>query len=343
MPVISHRQLVSATISLLLPTPTQPHPVLQAAGYELSSLELRVVNAEGSIYQADLHLTHDERNLSLLVDCKTYGGLIADSSEQIRRYFSSSGQEVILASSITSQDPASHQLNPVFIVLPDVTGALSQAIPGPELRRCDGWGILEFGDTGFTCVHDELSDESFSKALDDGYQVPLDALPLELLPYEIGCPAWELANHVFRAIMQMYVTGKRSFTTVDLGRTSNGMWDYLGENQRQLEQRLRRMTSQIARTALRKWLSRETTNGDAQAGWRFVRQPNTRVVVLDSFKRRHEHFINLLREGRDPRSEDFLGIDAPEQLAFPSNVLTIPPRQPRRPKNRTWTESDGFD
>lgn len=312
---LSHRQLVSAVISLVLPSGPRGRPLVADLGYELSSLELPMVDRRGRRYRLDLHLTHDVLNLSLLVDCKT--NLAVLNAEQIEKYMATTGAEAVMSGNLVVADPRGHRADAVFVVLPEVETGLAALVAACPAVLTAGWGMVRVTRSRIEIVHDELSDPSLSNALTMGWDIDVERLPLERLPYEADSPRWELANALFRSLNSMFVSRRREFDIDDLCIDSNELWPYLEAHHNHIRGRVRDEVRTLRRTALKGWIAKVDIGTGREERWRFTKTFSTKRNVLASFSQRHQRYVSvLLEERRDPRPDDFVRID-PEQLSLP--------------------------
>jgi hypothetical protein len=215
---ISHRQLVSAILSLVTSTDIPGVPAyLAELGYELHSIELPMIDVHGRTYTPDLFVTNLGRHNVLLIDCKTWGPVADDL--QISKYLRTSSQEVITQSGITPFDPTLLTSDALFIVMSGGEGDIAGAVARCNNHRINGFGIVAVSLTRIDCPHNELTDIALSRSLDQGWDVKLQDLPLERLPYEPTCPNWELADAIFQTVFSMYIEGIRDFTMYLLGKS----------------------------------------------------------------------------------------------------------------------------
>lgn len=312
---LTHRQLVSAIIALVLPVGRRVRPFLNDLGYELRSLELPMVDRGGRPYRLDLHLTKDSLNLSLLVECKTTAAHL--ERDQIEKYMATTGAEVVIAGNLVIANPRGHQADAVFWVLPGVEPALAALVAACPTVLATGWGMVRVTPLRVESAHDELTDPELSATLTTGWSVDVERLPLERLPYESDAPEWELANVLLRTLQAMFVSGIREFGVDDLCVASNELWQYLEAQHNHIRGRVRDEVRTLRRTALKGWMTKVDIGTGREERWRFTRRPTTNRNVLAGFARRHRRYVSiLLDEGRNPRADDFVRID-PEQLTLP--------------------------
>jgi hypothetical protein len=184
---ISHRQLMSVMIALSWGGDQATPTYFKDLGYQLNEIELRMADSFGRGYQVDLQLFNADINLSVLCDCKTFGGNIDRS--QVERYFATTGAEVVVRGGLNLRDPRGHRADSLFVVLPSVVDEMAQVAATCTVRSINGWGILEVDEHRIALAHDEVSDPRLSNALTDGWIIDLTrTAPLERLPYEPDCP-----------------------------------------------------------------------------------------------------------------------------------------------------------
>jgi hypothetical protein len=212
---------VSAIIALALPGGSGQPPLLHDLGYELRSLELPMTDHLARPYTLDLHLSHHMLNLSLLVDCKTDPTKL--KATQIERYMATGGSDLIIAANFTPPDPRQHRVDVVFFVLQEVESQLSALVATCASRLSSGWGIIRVSSSRMEMAHDELTDSDLSRSLTTEWEVAVDTLPLERLPYESDSPSWELASVIFQTIQSLFVSGTREFGVEELCVASNGL------------------------------------------------------------------------------------------------------------------------
>jgi hypothetical protein len=262
----------------------------------------------------DLHATHADHNLSLLLECKTNAAVLA--GDQIEKYLATTGQETVIAAALTLAAPREHRADAVFVVLPDVEQTLSGLIAACPAVLVAGWGILRVTALRIEVAHDELSDPHLSASLTHGWDVEVERLPLERLPYESDSPRWDLADALFQALNTMFVSGRREFDVEDLCIGSNELWQYLEPQHDHIRERVRNEVRTLRRTALKGWITRIDSGTGREERWKFSRRPTTNRNVIAGFAKRHQRYVSiLLNEGRNPRANDFVAIE-PEQLSL---------------------------
>jgi len=308
---------MSAIVSLVLPGGRGQQPFLSDLGYELQSLELQLADHNGRPYRLDLHLTHGPLNLSLLVDCKTSAELL--KADQIEKYMATAPSDVVVGASILSPQPREHRADVVFFVLREVEEALSALVAACATRLPSGWGMVRVTPMRIEIAHDELSDSNLSTALTAGWDVDVERLPLERIPYEPGSERWELADVVLQTIQSMFVSRTREFAVDDVCIASNDLWPFLEADHDFIRSRVRQEIRTMRRTALRGWITKVDVGSGREERWRFVREPTGNRNVLAGFARRHQLYVALLLRGDDPRPDHFVRID-PEQLTLPIAV-----------------------
>lgn len=309
---LSHRQLVSAVIALVLPDGLGLSTPFRDLGYELGSLELPIADRFGRPYQIDLHLTHETQNLSLLVECKTNPAVL--EAVQIEKYMATTGEEAVIAANLTLTAPRQHRADVVFVVLPNVENALAGLVAACPSILVAGWGLVRVSPSRIELAHDELSDHDFAASLTAGWDIDVEGLPLERLPYEPDSPEWDLADALFQTMNSMFMSGRREFGVDDLCVESNELWPFLEPQHDHIRQRVRNEVRTFRRTALKGRIARVDSGTGREERWRFVRRPTTNRNVIASFAKRHQRYVSiLLNEGRNPRADDFVKID-PEQL-----------------------------
>jgi hypothetical protein len=315
---LSHRQLLSAIISLVVPSDGGTSPFLRDLGYELRSLELPITDRQGRPYRLDLHLTHGGLNLSLLVECKTTPAVL--EADQIEKYMGTTGAEIVIAASLTLPTPREHKANAAFIVLPGVEQGLANLVASCPVVLIEGWGLIRVAPSRMELVHDEISDADLSRSLTAGWDVEVERLPLERLPYESDSPRWDLADSLLRTLTSMFVTGRREFGVDDLCTGSNELWEYLEPQHDHIRRRVRDEIRTLRRTALKGWIAKVEAGTGREERWRFTRKATSNRNVVAGFNRRHKKYVSvLLDERRDPTPNDFVNID-PEQLTLPIPV-----------------------
>jgi hypothetical protein len=248
------------------------------------------------------------------VDCKTNSATL--EADQIERYMPTTGAELVVAGAVATGNPHEHQVNAVFVVLSGVEGEMVNIIAACPEQVSDGWGILRVTPSRFEIVHDELTDASLSTALTAGWDIDVARLPLERLPYEPDAPRWELATVIFRTVQAMFIKGVREFSLDDICVNSNELWSYLETQHDHIRKRIRDEMRTIRRTALKAWITRVDSETGREERWRFIRRPTSNQNVIAGFARRHQQYISILLDERDPRADDFVKIH-PEQLALP--------------------------
>lgn len=310
----SHRQLLSAVISLVLPDSSGRVPQLNSLGYELSSIELLMTDRTGRPYRLDLHLLKNSLNLSLEVDCKTWHGLL--KQEQIDKYLDTTPANVVAQSGIVLNAPRGHNVDVVFIFLPDVETTLAQMIANCPTRSISGLGLVRVDPTKWISTHDELTDPDLSNLLSTGLDVEISRMPLERLPYEADAPRWELANSILQTIQEFYIKEIREFDVATLCASSNPLWEFMAPSQSHLLSRVRDEVRTLRRTALRNWLQVVSTGTGKEERWQFSKPASSRANVLGGYARRHRRYVEVLRDDkRSPSPGDFVNID-PEQLVL---------------------------
>jgi hypothetical protein len=311
---LTHRQLMSAVIALALPSGAAHPQPLRDLGYDLVSLELPMVDIHSRQYQLDVLLANDNLNLSLLIECKTWAGTV--KADQIERYMATTGIQVIQQSGITTPSPRTHRADILFVVSPGVERVVVDLVAACSSVAASGWGLVRVVPTGIEAVHDELSDAALSQSLDAGWEIDIERLPLERLPYESDAPRWELADAVLQTIFSFFATGRREFGIDDVCSDSNGLWAFLAPQHGHIRERVRDEVRTLRRTALSGWISVVATGGGREERWRFSRAASTGVRIAAAFAARHHRYVSILRqEGRNPVRNDFVEV-APEQLSF---------------------------
>lgn len=311
---LSHRQLISAVIALVVPSSRGDPTPLADLGYELRSLELPITDRFGRSYRLDLHATHAHHNLSLLLECKTSAAVL--SRDQIEKYLATTGQEAVIAAALTLSAPQEHRADAVFVVLPDVEQTLSGLIAACPSVLVAGWGMLRVTASRIEIAHDELSDANLSASLTHGWDVEVERLPLERLPYESDSPPWDLADALFQALNSMFILGRREFDVEDLCIGSNELWQYLEPQHDHIRERVRNEVRTLRRTALKGWITKTESGTGREERWKFSRRPTTNRNVIAGFAKRHQRYVSILaKEGRNPRANDFVAIE-PEQLSL---------------------------
>lgn len=309
----SHRQLVSAVISLALPGDSVVPPLLYEVGYRLQSIELEMTDREGRPYSVDVHVLREDINLSVLIDCKTYADNL--KPEQLERYLATVGANVVTGAGLSLSEPSSHRAGVAFVVLPPVEAPLMEVVRG-FVVRCDGWGIVLAAELLLRLSHDELSDSDLSASLGAGWAVDLASAPLERLPYEADAPDWELGDAVFRTIIGIFAAGEVSFTVDDVCSQSNDLWPFLYTEQAHLRERVRKQVRSIRGTALKGYLVAVRGGSTHEDRWRFDRSSTTKATVLAALRRRHSRYVEILMNRGEPRPRNFDDLDA-EQLVLP--------------------------
>ena len=312
---LSHRQLVSAVIALALPSVDASSPLLNDLGYELWALELPMVDTRSRPYRVDLHLINDTLNLSVLVERKTHPAVLDHA--QIEKYMATTGEQVVLQGAVTTNNPRDHAADAAFVILPDVESALATIVRDCHPKLIAGWAIVRVTPARIELAHGEFSDPSLSTSLTAGWDVDIERLPLERLPYEPDAPRWELANVVLQTILSLFVSGRREFALDEICAESNPLWPYLTTQHQHIRRRIRDEIRTLRRTALRGWLTRLDTESGREEQWRFSRGATINQRTLVAYEQRHQHYVSILRsEGRNPRPEEFVRV-TPEQLTLP--------------------------
>lgn len=312
--VFSHRQLVSAILSLVVDRGRAEPPPFGALGYELVAIEVPLTDSRARSYQADLHLLKNAKNLSLLVECKTSPE--REDREQAQKYLATTGREVVQLTGVALPDPRNHLLDVAFVAYGGAADAVMRAIESCPERLCSGFGVLHFSSAGVRAEHDEFTDPEFSRAAITGISTSLDDLALEWLPYEASCSAVELANAIFQTLLQFFVRRKREFSLQEIASESNPFWEYLTPQHEMLGGRIQRMMRSIRGTALKGWIVSIPSGSTREDRWRFERSPTNRANTIRAFRRRHERYMQILSEERMPTPRDFRDIDT-EQLRLP--------------------------
>lgn len=310
---LSHRQLVSAVISLVMEDDTRSPAWLRDLGYRLGSLELPMLDGHNRSYRLDLHLVKVDLNLSLLVDCKTHPDNL--KADQVEKYLATTGRDVVIHAGLALEEPRAHRADAVFFVLPSVEASLRDVIARSPVT-VEGYGLVRVTATRIEVAHDELSDPELSASLTAGWTVDVNGLPLERLPFETDAPRWELANAVLQTLIGMFTTGQREFGVDDVCIASNELWTYLDAHHEHLRNRVRKEIRAIRGTALKGWIDRIDAGSSIEERWRFTKGRSNRANVLAALARRHQKYLAVLLEQRDPVPNDFEEID-PEQLTLP--------------------------
>lgn len=311
---LTHRQLVSAVIALVLPIDGQDRPLLNALGYQLRALELPMVDRRGRPYRLDLHLIKDALNLSLLVDCKTTP--VTLKANQIERYMATTGAELVVATNLSLANPRGHQADALYVVLPGVEHDLAALVAGCPEVLVSGWGMVRFTPFQIELAHDELTDTELSASLASNWLIDVERLPLERLPYEPDAPRGELADVVLRTLTSMFVSRQQEFGIDDVCVGSNDLWLYLESQHDHIRTRVRDELRTLRRTALKGWITAVDVGTRREERWRFLRKPTTNRNVIAGLAKRHQRYVSiLLSERRDPIANDFVRID-PEQLTL---------------------------
>jgi hypothetical protein len=311
---LSHRQLVSAIVALALPGGGLHPTPFADLGFELVALELPMVDDHGRPYQLDVLLASDARNLSLLLECKTWAEMV--DADQVGKYMATTGRQVIQQSGLVSSEPRRHRADVVFVVLPGVEGVVARLVGECNDVRVEGWALVRVAQRRVELVHDELADEILSQALGVGWDVDIERLPLERLPFEPDSPRWELADVVLQTIFSFFAGGRREFGIDEVCSESNGLWAYLESQHAHIRQRVRDEVRTLRRTALSGWIGVVATGTGREERWRFSRRSTNNVRTVGAYRVRHQRYVSILRdERRDPVKADFVKI-APEQLSL---------------------------
>lgn len=198
----------------------------------------------------------------------------------------------------------------------DVVSAVGEAARQCPIQTISGWGIVSVADELIRVSHDQLSDPQLSSSLTEGWFVQIERLPLERLPYEVSSPGWDVSDALFTALLAMFLEGKPSFTLNELCRASNQWWPFFSAVQDDIRTRVRRLMIRIRKTALKDWIARVTPSGQSESEWRFKKRPPIRQATIAGFRRRHQRFVQIQMEKREPMPKDFDGVDA-EQMVLP--------------------------
>lgn len=310
----THRQLVSAVLCLVTDTgvPTIP-AYLGDLGYSLHGLELSMVDVHGRRYTPDLFIANLERDNLVLVDCKTWGPMIHE--EQISRYMRTSKKEVVTLSGITPRDLSVLTHDALFVVMEDAETEIVNAVAKCKNPRCDGMGIVLVSSVGLNCPHNALSDVELSVALNGGWQLDIQQLELERLPFDPSSPSWELAEAIFQTLFSMWLQGTTTFTVDDVCINSNEWWPYFHSGQQALRKRVQRELRIIAKFALKEWIEAVRDVDNRVTSWRFKKSPSQRKDVHDGYRRRQDRYLDVRAQQRGVTAADFEDIDR-DQLAL---------------------------
>lgn len=310
---LDHRQLVSVVICLSEPSGREDNRSFYGIGYQLSGLDLGMSNRIGENYEVDVHLVCQEKNRSLLIDCKTYGPLI--ESQQIEKYLNTSGEDVV-RTGVSAEDPRSHQAEVAFFVLPAVTADLANIAQATRVAEPAPWGIIEFDGACVSSPHNEFTDEELSASLESRWEMDPDDIYLERLPFEKSSPNSIVASHLFQTLFSFLMSGDLEFSLEDICLDCHPYWDKLGGNQGFIADRIQRHMRTIRRTALKGWLVKVDSPTEKEQAWKFVKGATTNLTTIRSFRAKQERYIRDMEEGRNPRPQDYVSLDS-EQLSFP--------------------------
>lgn len=312
----SHREAISAVISLSLPTARRQAPPLVLLGYELHGLEIPMVDYHGQSYTIDLHLFGREANQSLSTDVKTYGLFL--KREQLAKYMSTDAVNFRGLSNLTIQDPSSHRVDAFFVAVgSSAVDELPLIVRTIRHQRVSAVVVVELNETSLTLITGQPSDSLLADALEAGITFSQEVLELERLPYEPDSPDWLLADIIFQDLFVRWLQGVEEFTSLEVCRSTNSLWDFYPNQQRKIEDRIRGLIKTMRKTALKGWVAAVLNQSSREEHWKFTKKSSNRASVLEAFARRHQRFVSVRRTGRDPVQGDFVGIDTEQyQLVF---------------------------
>ncbi|MBA2520184.1 MAG: hypothetical protein H0V24_10995 [Chloroflexia bacterium] len=310
--VLSHRQLVSGLISLIMGGDQAVSPILGNLGYVLDGLEIPMVDPTGNRFVPDILVTRSDINLSLLIECKS--GPDSVEEQQVSSYLTMQGLEVVRQGRLTVASSSSHRVDAVFFVLSAAELLVRSAVDAVlalSKMKANGLGLIRVNQDRTSIQLDQLSDASLSASLREGWNIRFTDLPLERLPYEPSSPDWDLAQSLLQTLKVFFLERRSSFSVEDVCRDSNGLWAYLPDQHDLLRRRVRKMIDNLRGTAFKGWFARVAGTTDQ---WRFTRRSTANTNVQIAFQRREYKYITLLKEHKIPTPTDFADID---QLPLP--------------------------
>jgi hypothetical protein len=310
--VLSHRQLVSGLISLIIGGDPTVTPILGDLGYVLDGLEIPMVDAAGNRFVPDLLVTKSGINLSLLIECKS--GPDSVEEQQVSSYLSMQGIEIVRQGRLTVASPSTHRVDAAFFVLSGAESLVRSAVDAVLAlgkMKTNGLGLIRVDQDRTSIQLDQLSDPSLSASLQGGWNIRFVDLPLERLPYEPSSPDWDLAQSLLQTLKVLFLEERSSFSVEDICQASNPLWTYLPDQHDLLRRRVRKMVDSLRGTAFKGWFVRVAGTTDQ---WRFTRKSTANTNVQIAFQRRESKYIMLLKEHKIPTPVDFQDID---QLPLP--------------------------
>lgn len=311
---VRHRHLVSAVVSLCTGDSGPVRPYFQELGYEVNLIEPRMVDARGRRFGPDLHLLCESRNVSALVECKT--GTTHLRTNQLECYFNITPQAVVEQGQLTLAEPRRHLIDRLFMTLSPAAADVASAVEAVASAQPTTitFGVVEVGTEQFAWRTGSLADGDLEDSLAAGWVASISELPLERIPYTHQSSDGEVAEFVLQALTMFFVEGRERFTLDEVCAASNEWWPFFGDQRAEIRPRVRRILSQVRRTALRGWLDTFPSGAPATGEWQFSRSPTTRTTTIIALQRRAIRYVELLRQDQDPRPSDFDDVD---QLPLP--------------------------
>lgn len=317
--VLSHDQLVSAAISLIEVDDDLKSPLFGDTGYSLRRLEITLVSSKNHTYTGDLLAQCDERNISLVIECKTHDSTISEG--QLLGYLSTTGEDIV-RKGVPVPDATSHQSQSMFFVLPTVTKSLVEAIRRHPNYPLIGWGIVELTMEKLISRHSEFDDPPLSDRFSNHQAINFEAVSLERLPFSPSCPSSKLVDAIFSTLVSFLVSGKHDFTVEELCASANPLFTMMPDQQELIKKRVRKHVIAIRKNALFKWIKSVPKGSTTEDHWEFTVGPNIPMQTIQAFSSRHRVYVQyMLDTGELPKKAMLDYRD--EQLILPLVYNTV--------------------